>query len=309
MHMDLGDKTSDNILSNNQRQYAPVSYDVLERVIYTSATQGPKGFTVGSSSVVADDESLQEKDFYEYTVTTALGALSLDGHSFPSREETPNNTLNSWAINEAANPSGESHPTQPWESRPRSWHMYYNKLRTRTNASNTSGAAFMQTVLGNCEAVVVGKKTVTTKGDWFTVNNTLHDKWHGGGMYWVHRNFNYVISLIEEYVGNLYVSPEPHTTDGIISSGTSVRTDYPGTSDVTEIILYEDRGAGTLSEAYTASATPPLLQEYFAPTISDPGTGTTDTSRSSILTENNKLNHAIFDVNGGFINDSAVGWS
>jgi len=50
------------------------------------------------------------------------------------------------------------------------------------------------------------------------------------------------------------------------------------------------------------------LNEYFSPTISDKPTHTKDVGRSSI-TGLYKVTHAAFSEDGGYLNDSAVGWT
>lgn len=195
-------------------------------------------------------------------------------------------------------------------------HKYRLGIQTLTkNNYFESGKLFIQTVQGDCGCVIVGDSVdvdIQESGSYEdaqkNTNELVLNMIHTGELVWGS------ISNIDGYQPFFTIAGPPpgHAANynGFLpNSNLQIIQQTTWTAPFqssTQTLKYKNGSGGSGTPTII---TPAILSEYFSPTASDKPTHTIDTARRALLSNKYKINHAAFTEDGGFINDSSVGWS
>ncbi len=308
--MNIRDRTSENISVNTGKHYAPDDFSVIDRLTYHSNAQGEKGFQIGEETFNVFDTDIQ--DLHEWTYSKKSGPtiirpfVTLSGGE-PFRDDLPNNTPNLWALNEASPSEGEEHPTNSGvHAHVRINYYSYDVTRQiKTNIAET-GSAFFETVLGSCSSIVIGTRQERVHDEISKTVWTGVTRAFGCGMYWVRDFDSLVVSgELDSMGGAVFLAPWPHNS--ILTFFPSTTETVPGNPGSIDINVADYVHAETARVGYTTASDTAASDEYFKPTVSDPGTNSVDTARSSIGGKA-KIEHKLYVGDYGFLFDSSIGW-
>jgi len=301
---------------SGDKRYDIGSHNYITKKSY-SGPNGKKGFKVGGTTQEITEETLIVDETSEVTQLTGLTIDTVSGSLFGQ-------TGNTIPISDAAQTTSKAYieslgfsvgETREVDEKTQylvfmmrrfRWEVVVTELDT---TSTSGGALFVQTMLGNCSNVILGKKETTEVGGKTVRTKPTINKAYTGILYWSTQDPNSVLNpsikeFHSEMPGPNYVNIRP-TYDDNNPPVSDVVTNTPAVPEASTIQMFEFNNGGANEVVVEDDS---QLEEYFTPTISDKPTHTIDTSRSSI---NNKfkISHASFDKDGGFINDSSIGWA
>jgi len=285
-------------------------------VVHTQGGNGRKGFKVGASVVevtLTSKDKSREISYYPASGPTYV--FGLNGWSSLAYDVTSWAAANGVSIGETKDiydPEFDAVFTCQW-----GWTSKFLFMGKEDQGNigqhGTSGSLFCEVVLGDCSNVVTGETT-----DSFADEETFHTivETHAsnsgqliafdGDLSWYIPIAYYGYKKLEEIAGPPPDQAMVYDAFASFPNATVILDErIPAFSDAyTTGLNTHDKGA-LKNVVSNADAGNP---EYFAPTVSDKPTHTVDTARRSIGNKY-KVNHDAFDDDGGFLNDSSVGWT
>lgn len=291
--------------------------DFTARDVKRGVSSGNKGFSISQqynvplSSVVDYDERVEwrlETGEYERSWAFSLNSWGASlTHPLAEDWAAANGvTIGQTADKPWVNPDTGATETVTGTVMWRSTWVRYIYYAYNDSGSSESGSSFFEVMLGDASNFVMGveKSSVSDFGTSSSLSGYIVTQYRGT-LEWVYDLEFWGKPTLEVIAG------APADMGVLYNSFTSGDGSYsdPGSDnvdphDTQEFILTTDRTDGVtaeLSGATTGNA------EYFHPTVSDKPTHTTDTARQSI-SGLNKINHADFTKDGGYLHDSSVGW-
>jgi len=315
--MDLAQPANTGIDESSQKRYSNSSHRYVDVQTY-GGPSGSKGFKIDGVSIESIVENLSYSRTSDITLKGEYGIDSISGLYFgrsgdttpmsDSTTPTSKDYLESlgYTIGETREVDEENQYLCFMHYR-FEWSLFHS---TYDEGKSTTANIFIQTLLGDCSNVVLGRSETIAHGErrtteWFDIDKAI-----GGKLYWSLQNPSSFLSpdllvTISEMPGPNYVHVLPTYHDNVGGLGPFENITTPAEPGATVIELFQYSGGIQQSVVITSSTN---LNEYFSPTTSEPATNTTDTGRNSI---NNKykIAHDAFTTDEGFINDSSVGWS
>jgi len=316
IHMDVQSRPNVNHNLTGDKVYSPASHNFIN-IRHYIGDSGVKGFRVGGSS---KEILVEELTFKQEADVTQLGGLIIDevsgslfGRIGDAQPMSDSATTSSQDYIESLGYSvGETREVDEDTQ-----YLCFMKRRFRWGAVTTSygsgskvdGNLFFQTMLGNCSSVIVGKEETTSHSGKSTVTESRIDKALGGKLFWSTQNpLNFLNPTVTEFHSEMpgpnFVHALPTYEDNTDPGPTDTVVE-PAQPETTTINMFE-YSEGALNEVVVTDDS--LLGEYFTPTTVDKPTHTVDIGRLSVG-DQYKTDHASFSKDGGFIYDSAVGWS
>jgi len=322
IHMDIGTQTSTNFnLPTGTRFSTPQRYKVVEKISFLAGDEGgKKGFSVNGQQTEVDVGVTTQTRLTEYY---PLGQAIHRGWPFDRNagfdsllfasgtEYGISKGLVPGETKEVFDPDSGTFRTTRWEWRGK-WLFMGREITDNIGNEGTSGQVFFELPLGDCSNAITGvttdsfqdESTFHTVQETVGVFNGVYFPYEGQLVWYVPTNASgyKILEVIAEAPSDDAMT---HVSSFWGNTQTIVNEEIVGFASQKETKL-NTHDKGTFKNEVTDNK--PGNPEYFAPTISDKPTHTIDTGRRSI--ENKyKINHSAFNRDGGFINDSSIGWA
>jgi len=170
---------------------------------------------------------------------------------------------------------------------------------------SNAGTSFLEIPLGDCNRIIAGSSELRSSDGGFSSIGTSGNIYtsFGGQLVWYFNVPFFGKPTLEVISGA--PGDEVMIYNAFLSSNTSNTTPINPVSNIYDTrFLIQENNTQILKVQKQNNGN----KKYFSPTTSDPKTNTVDTARRSI-SNLNSVDHTEFSHDGGFINDSAIGFS